>query len=443
MRYIKIAFDIFSNKCVMNIFIIIELAISLCFSVMVISIIDKEYTYYSLTKNINEAYVYMSEDNILDESSLLYKYQKEEKISVTRFREENIWGYNTNIEDPYQSYVLSEYKIDKVYPMDNVQEEVMKNSLKKGRWFNSSTNDDLENIVECVIIGDDKIFPIGSIIDGAAFRVEYDKSNNLLNWDIITKYKFKIVGSLGISSDVFSFKSQVLPPESLLVRDMFKEVSYGTNNFFEKLSIFNTNVDNTNENKVSILCSYEDIYNDKYVNVEGMMSSIEKNAMFTFYDNISNLEKKEIIDALKKEASLTSFENTKHNESKLALNAITSYLPLVVCFVSITIAALICTSILTYISNKKMYETFIVCGMNYKDGIKINGLYSLIIILLSSIISFLIWIVLSLFELLPWDNMRFSNNIFIYIIINIIFNFSIINIANYFVLKKQIKNENN
>ena len=141
----------------------------------------------------------MSEDNILDESSLLYKYQKEEKISVTRFREENIWGYNTNTEDPYQSYVLSEYKIDKVYPMDNVQEEVMKNSLKKGRWFNSSTNDDLENIVECVIIGDDNIFPIGSIIDGAAFRVEYDKSNNLLNWDIITKYKFKIVGSLGIS----------------------------------------------------------------------------------------------------------------------------------------------------------------------------------------------------------------------------------------------------
>ena len=114
MRYIKIAFDIFSNKRVMNIFIIIELAISLCFSVMVISIIDKEYKYYSLTKNINEAYVYMSEDNILDESSLLYKYQKEKKINVTRFREEEIWGYNANIEDPYQSYILSDYKIDGV-----------------------------------------------------------------------------------------------------------------------------------------------------------------------------------------------------------------------------------------------------------------------------------------------------------------------------------------
>ena len=441
MRYIKIAFDIFSNKRVMNIFIIIELAISLCFSVMVISIIDKEYKYYSLTKNINEAYVYMSEDNILDESSLLYKYQKEKKINVTRFREEDIWGYNANIEDPYQSYILSDYKIDGVYPVDHIQEEVMKNNLKKGRWFNASAYDDLDNVVECVIIGDEHIFPIGSIIDGATFEIEYDKNNNLLNWTIITKYKFKVVGTLGISSDLFSFKSQVFPPESLLVRDMFKEVSYGTNNFFEKLSIFNTSQENKNENKVSILCSYEDIYNDK-LNENGMFASIEKNAMFTFSSNISNLEKNEIIDSLRKEASVTSFENTKHNESKLALNAITSYLPLVICFSFITIAALICTSILTYISNKKMYDTFIICGMNYKDGIKINRLYSLIIILSSSIISFLIWIVLSIFELLPWKNMSFSNSMLVYIIVNIIFNFSIINIVNYFVLRKQYKNEN-
>lgn len=441
MRYIKIAFDIFSNKRVMNIFIIIELAISLCFSVMVISIIDKEYKYYSLTKNINEAYVYMSEDNILDESSLLYKYQKEKKINVTRFREEDIWGYNANIEDPYQSYILSDYKIDGVYPVDHIQEEVMKNNLKKGRWFNTNTYDDLDNVVECVIIGDENIFPIGSIIDGATFEIEYDKNNNLLNWTIITKYKFKVVGTLGISSDLFSFKKQVYPPESLLVRDMFKEVSYGTNNFFEKLSIFNTSQENKNENKVSILCSYEDIYNDK-LNENGMFASIEKNAMFTFSSNISNLEKNEIIDSLRKEASVTSFENTKHNESKLALNAITSYLPLVICFSFITIAALICTSILTYISNKKMYDTFIICGMNYKDGIKINRLYSLIIILSSSIISFLIWIVLSIFELLPWKNMSFSNSMLVYIIVNIIFNFSIINIVNYYVLRKQYKNEN-
>ena len=75
----------------------------------------------------------------------------------------------------------------------------------------------------------------------------------------------------------------------------------------------------------------------------------------------------------------------------------------------------------------KMYDTFIICGMNFKAGIKINRLYSLIIILSSSIISFLIWIVLSIFELLPWKNMSFSNSMLVYIIVNIIFNFSISN----------------
>ncbi len=447
MKKIKISFDIFLKKKIMNIFIIMELALSLCFGILVISIIDKEYEYYSITKEISEAYVYMSKNNLLDENSMLNKYQEEGKIEVTRFREENIWGYNESIDDPQKAYLLSEYHIDKVYTMDKIQEEVMKQNLINGRWYESnSITKDSDNDIECVIIGDEKDFPIGTIINGALFKFTYDKDNNSLNWEIKVKYRFKVVGTLGETSDIFTFNTQANPPESLLIRDMFDEVNYGVDNFFEKISINYSskkdNLEKDNEEKnVTILCSSNDIYNDNYIYEEGMIANNDKNAMFTFNEEVTDEEKEEIIDILKKEASVTSFDNTKNNEKALAINSITSYLPLVICFMAITIAALICTSILTYINNQKMIDTFVICGMSYNDGIKINIMYSLIVIISSLLIAFIIWTTLSIFGVIPWDNMNFGDTSIVYVLINIIIDFIIINIVNSITLKKEYKYE--
>lgn len=442
MKKIKISIDLFMKNKAMNIFIIMELAISLCFGILVISIIDKEYQYYSFTKDINEAYIYMSQTNILNENSMLYKYQNEEKIIISRFRKENIWSYNETIEDPEKAYLLNEYHIDNVYPMDKIQEDVMKKCLKSGRWYESNEiNKETNNIIECVIIGDKNTFPLDTIINGALYKITYDNDSNHLNWEIKTKYKFKVVGILSKNSDLFLFNATANPPESLLIRDMFDEVNYGSDNFFEKISINNSKEKDNEEKKVTILCSSSDIYNESYIFEDGMIPSNEKNAMFMFNDNVTDLEKDEIINELKKEASVTSFENIKKNERALATNSIASYLPLVICFMAIVITALISTSILTYIKNQKIFDTFVICGMSHSDGVRINIIYSLIVIISSLLIGFIIWTILSIFDVLPWNNMNFGNSSIIYVLTNIIIDFITINIVNSIVLKKEYKYE--
>lgn len=437
MKKIKISLDLFFKSKWMNISIILELAISLCFGVLVISIIDKEYECYSLIKDIDDAYIYISETDIFDLESNLYLYQKQGKIRVTKFIEEDIWSYNVNETDPEKAYLTSQYHIDSVYPVDGIREEVMKKELKIGRWFNSnlSNNQNQNNqdrIIECVIIGDEQEFPIGTIIDGGLFELTYIREENKLNWEIKVKYQFKVVGILGPSVNFFKFNTQTNPPEALLARDMFKEINYGNDNFFEKIAI-DYSEDNVNKDrvpKVSILCSPLD-------NLEGLNNG--KNAMFVFDENVTDSEKDGMLDTLKKEASVTSFDNIKENEKNLAINSIMTYLPLLVCFVTIIITALICTSVLTYINNQKMFDTFVICGMGYKDGIKINSIYGLFVVWVSLIVGFVLWTVLSFLGVIPWYNMNFGNSSLVYVIISFIVYFLLISVVSSLVLRKEYK----
>lgn len=160
----KLAFSLFCKNMLLNLLIAAQICASVLFGMISVAVIKKAYIYYDLSRTIDSAYLYIAKDeDIYHEDSMIVKYVSSGDIILSRTRSESIWACDSSIQNAAQ-YNMTDYSFNAVYSFGPLVSTLMSSQLKKGSWFSDEAKD---GVIECVIIGDEKDFPIGTVLDGA------------------------------------------------------------------------------------------------------------------------------------------------------------------------------------------------------------------------------------------------------------------------------------
>lgn len=394
---------LFCKGFVLNLLVAAQIAASILCTVISAAVISKLYYYYNITRSADDAYAYMPEYGGVYYSgdSAIAKYVSSGEISLSRVRNELVWGCKSDVSDANLAYAMSEYKIDAVYTFGDPVSEIMRSQLKNGRWFTNIKDD---GIIECVVISDSDIFAIGTVIDGAEFGIEYtdDKS---IEFAVKNRYKFKIVGVCGADADVLSFNIKVSPAENLNLSNIFSRVDYGSEDFFESLGSRDADADNADGDRpnATLLCSSDAFCGD----VLGCddVSYTGDNALFEFAENVSDDRKVKILSDLKKEAGVVAIGDLRSRALGEARDKIMQYLPITLCFVAAFVVGAVCAALLGILKSKETFRVCFICGMSLKKGISVVLQYAFCQTAVALLMASLAWSAMSAAALIPWRQM--------------------------------------
>lgn len=407
----KFSVNIFCKNLILNLLIAAQICAASVFGTTSAAIFSKSLLYYDLSEAVSQAYLYEPADEgvYYEPDSALCRYVKSGEILLSRVRNEDIWGYDPGAGDFRSAVIGCPYNIDRVISLGSAASEAMKSQLKKGRWFGENSRD---GYIECVIIGDEEEFPIGSVIDGGQFDVfiEYDGQNSELLWSADYLYKFLVVGSCGLEAQVFSGASQTLPVSSTSLGSLFEEVSYGNEGFFENLDITavsrpgdKSGEEGAKEPEVTILCSVDSLCGSAFGDPD--RKSSWTSSLIVFPDSVSAERKGEILSELSEQAGIIDFASMRQRDRESANNIILRYLPMMLCFTSVALIGVICVSALGMTASRRTFEVFTVCGMSRKKGIGMLAGYVLIVLSVSALLAFAVLLLLSMSGLMPWEEM--------------------------------------
>lgn len=431
----RLSFPLFCKNLLLNLLIAAQICASAVFGMISLAVISESYFYYHLTSGIDGAYVYMPESAVsYYTDSAVAKYVDSGEISLSRSRQEMVWSYNPAVTDAMEAYRTSEYRIKGVYTFGAVTSELMKSQLKKGSWYSEEAAD---GEIECVIVGSEKEFPIGSVIDGAEFgltAVEGGVEGGV--WNILKNtYRFKVVGTCGQSAEIPNFMVKAAPAESLVISEIFTTDSYKSEGFFEGLSSRQKEQNTSDKPTVTILCSASAFHGTSLGDPEKNASG--DNALFTFADSVSQERRNEILEELKTEAGVADVHTLRENAYLSAKNTTAQYLPIMLCFLSLVIVGVICVATLNMIKNKKTFRTLLICGMSMRQGGGLLALYTVILLAIAAILTLITWTLLSLFGLMPWAQMAFGAPSVLFALGDFLFSALLIMAISLSILKKQ------
>ena len=229
--------------------------------------------------------------------------------------------------------IKKEYPVEKIYYTVGTDEnnnefllicyeentaDVFKHPLKNGKWFTETKQD---NNISCVYLGN------YSELGTENLSIEY----YIANGDLTRKKDFKITGYFGESNYLLDFaaSSNELALENILTKYTASEFSGGV-----------------------LLFSSSDIQEE--------IAEIS-NSLLVFLDNETHSE--DIVKKLKNEAWAISLKDTIANTNKDSVYSSSSYIPLVICLISMGVVSGFCLTYLSHSRDKYNYEVYRLCGI--------------------------------------------------------------------------------
>ena len=407
----KLIFSLFSRRLFLNILVALQICASVVFGMIALSVMQNYRFYYDVTSSLSDSYFYSPGDeaSYYDENSAVIRYLNDEKIELSRVQT-NSWlsGYDPTVEDPLRSWLNCDYTLDNIYIVGPAVSEMMSVQLKSGRWFTDGKED---GVIECVIVGDERLFPIGTVLDLGEFRfVKPDEdSSEPGGYVIANKVRLRVVGSCGTSAEALEMSAWTTPPEAMELSMLFESLNYGSDNFFESLSApYKSSSDSDDKPELSVICSSAAMY-DSVIGAPENASSV-KRAVFSFTENVTEQEKQQIIAEMKNEASVIAVETLRENQLKAFNATLLQYLPLLMCFTVLVVVGVIGSAILNMSDNRRVFQSCFICGMSVRQGCLSVLAYTCILLTVAAMLTVVSWTLLSVARVVPWAQMYFNGN---------------------------------
>lgn len=359
MILLKTAWNEFRKNIVMNIFIVLQVAVSLVITAVMISTISIRSQYYTPFKDIftsNGMFLKFTSSPNFDTSQMnIYDFLDNDDILSECPDAENIYscynlfGYIDSFNSG-ESYMFQSY--------DNEWIKRYEPEMAEGRWLTSSVS---SNQIEVVVSENDYGVNVGDVLSFTAF-----------NYPEEVKFTGKVVG-------VFKDNAKV-------IGGYLYDYGSADMNFNSLYYPFNHQI----EGQIAILASHtaiQNITNDSELmfDTDYAVQPISSSVIITYPDDVSS----EQIEADKEKllqygyANAVTLDELNDNSIEYLLEKAEMFFPIIIILFILASVSSISSSALIARKNLKNYALYYVSGLQWKHCSAVNLLHSIISLILS------------------------------------------------------------
>ena len=359
MILLKTAWNEFRKNIVMNIFIVLQVAVSLVITAVMISTISIRSQYYTPFKDIftsNGMFLKFTSSPNFDTSQMnIYDFLDNDDILSECPDAENIYSCY-NLFGYIDSFISEENYMLQSY--DNEWIERYEPEMAEGRWLTSSVS---SNQIEVVVSENDYGVNVGDVLSFTAF-----------NYPEEVKFTGKVVG-------IFKDNAKIVGGNLY---------DYGSTdmNFNSLYYPFNHQI----EGQIAILASHtaiQSITNDSELmfDIDYAVQPIISSVIITYPDDVSN----EQIEGDKEKllqygyANAVTLDELNDNSIEFLLEKAEMFFPIIIILFILASVSSISSSALIARKNLKNYALYYVSGLQWKHCSAVNLLHSIISLVLS------------------------------------------------------------
>ena len=370
MILLKTAWNEFRKNIIMNIFIVLQVAVSLIITAVMLSTISIRSQYYTPFKDIftsNGMFLKFSSSLNYDTSQMqIYDFLDNDDILSECPDAENVYSCY-NLFGYIESFTNGENYIFQSY--DDEWIEKYQPEMAEGRWLASTIS---SNQIELVVSENDYGVHVGDVL---SFRA--------INYPEEVTFTGKVVG-------VFKDDTKIIGG------DLY---DYGSSdmNFNNLYYPFNHQI----EGKMAVLASHtaiQKVTNDFELmfDTDYAVQPISSSVIITYPDNVS----KEQIEADKEKmlqygyANAVTLDEMNDNSIEYLLDKAEMFFPIIIILFILASVSSISSSALIARKNLRNYALYYVSGLQWKHCSAVNLLHSIILLMLSVAATFIVLLII-------------------------------------------------
>ena len=366
----KTAWNDFRKNSIVNIFIILQVAVSLIITAVMISAISVRSQYYTPFRDIltsNGIFIKFSSSPNYDSSQMnIYDYLDNDDILQECPDADHIYACHSMFGS------IDSFHNGESFTLQSYDDEFIKRyqpELTDGRWL---TSDIESNQIEIVVSENDYGVKVGDVL-----------SLTGINYPNSTSFTGKVVG--------------IFQDDSKIIGGGLYDYGNSDMNFNSIYYPFN----HTIENQIFVLASYSAIQNitNHFVllfDTDYVVQPIISSVILTYPDNVS----KEQIEADKEKllqygwANAISLDELNQNSIAYLLEKAEIFLPIIIILFILASVSSISSSALIVRKNLKNYSLYYISGLQWKNCSLVNLLYSIISLTIAVVVGFAVLFIL-------------------------------------------------
>ena len=370
MILLKTARNDFRKNSIVNIFIILQVAVSLIITAVMISAISVRSQYYTPFRDIltsNGIFIKFSSSPNYDSSQMnIYDYLDNNDILQECPDADHIYACHSMFGS------IDSFHNGESFTLQSYDDEFIKRyqpELTDGRWL---TSDIESNQIEIVVSENDYGVKVGDVL-----------SLTGINYPNSTSFTGKVVG--------------IFQDDSKIIGGGLYDYGNSDMNFNSIYYPFN----HTIENQIFVLASYSAIQNitNHFVllfDTDYVVQPIISSVILTYPDNVS----KEQIEADKEKllqygwANAISLDELNQNSIAYLLEKAEIFLPIIIILFILASVSSISSSALIVRKNLKNYSLYYISGLQWKNCSLVNLLYSIISLTIAVVVGFAVLFIL-------------------------------------------------
>lgn len=370
MILLKTAWNDFRKNSIVNIFIILQVAVSLIITAVMISAISVRSQYYTPFRDIltsNGIFIKFSSSPNYDSSQMnIYDYLDNDDILQECPDADHIYACHSMFGS------IDSFHNGESFTLQSYDDEFIKRyqpELTDGRWL---TSDIESNQIEIVVSENDYGVKVGDVL-----------SLTGINYPNSTSFTGKVVG--------------IFQDDSKIIGGGLYDYGNSDMNFNSIYYPFN----HTIENQIFVLASYSAIQNitNHFVllfDTDYVVQPIISSVILTYPDNVS----KEQIEADKENllqygwANAISLDELNQNSIAYLLEKAEIFLPIIIILFILASVSSISSSALIVRKNLKNYSLYYISGLQWKNCSLVNLLYSIISLTIAVVVGFAVLFIL-------------------------------------------------
>ena len=370
MILLKTAWNDFRKNSIVNIFIILQVAVSLIITAVMISAISVRSQYYTPFRDIltsNGIFIKFSSSPNYDSSQMnIYDYLDNDDILQECPDADHIYACHSMFGS------IDSFHNGESFTLQSYDDEFIKRyqpELTDGRWL---TSDIESNQIEIVVSENDYGVKVGDVL-----------SLTGINYPNSTSFTGKVVG--------------IFQDDSKIIGGGLYDYGNSDMNFNSIYYPFN----HTIENQIFVLASYSAIQNitNHFVllfDTDYVVQPIISSVILTYPDNVS----KEQIEADKEKllqygwANAISLDELNQNSIAYLLEKAEIFLPIIIILFILASVSSISSSALIVRKNLKNYSLYYISGLQWKNCSLVNLLYSIISLTIAVVVGFAVLFIL-------------------------------------------------
>lgn len=370
MILLKTAWNDFRKNSIVNIFIILQVAVSLIITAVMISAISVRSQYYTPFRDIltsNGIFIKFSSSPNYDSSQMnIYDYLDNDDILQECPDADHIYACHSMFGS------IDSFHNGESFTLQSYDDEFIKRyqpELTDGRWL---TSDIESNQIEIVVSENDYGVKVGDVL-----------SLTGINYPNSTSFTGKVVG--------------IFQDDSKIIGGGLYDYGNSDMNFNSIYYPFN----HTIENQIFVLASYSAIQNitNHFVllfDTDYVVQPIISSVILTYPDNVS----KEQIEADKEKllqygwANAISLDELNQNSIAYLLEKAEIFLPIIIILFILASVSSISSSALIVRKNLKNYSLYYISGLQWKNCSLVNLLHSIISLTIAVVVGFAVLFIL-------------------------------------------------